>query len=488
MDKISTFEKRFIDEKQRERIFSGVNVVDKSVYTEGKQNYMDVDEALIKRFSEAGFNIIRLGFTWAKLEPQPGRYNDSYIERVGEILDYCEKYNIFAFLDMHQDLYAAADGTYGDGAPPWAVLTDGYKVKPTKFVWAEGYFWGKACHKAFDNFWKNTRYNSKGLQDYYADCWQYVAEKIGHKPAVIGFDMMNEPFPGTDGGKCFRKIVHGAVKTILFDKEINRTKLLKDALSKDRVPKVLSQISYSVLRKATSACDEIINTFDTKKYAPFISKISEALRNERKDGILFMENSYYSNLGIPFSAPAIKINGKRADNQVFAPHAYDLMVDTPMYKFASNERVGGIFAEHRRSQDRLNVPVLVGEWGGFGGEGDDWLPHIAFLLNLFDSNKWSNTYWCYIPNFFESSLMKVFIRPYPKAISGVIEEYRYEMENKKFRVQFKQGESDCGESVISAPFPVKKVTVDNEASKIVQHGTELFVNTTSGKHEITIDF
>lgn len=489
MDKIRAVGKRFVDQKGRERIFKGVNLVDKRFFSSDKNNiYTDGNEELIRHFAEIGVNLIRLGFNWSQIEPEPGKYNDEYIDNIGKVLDLCEKYNIHAFLDMHQDLYGQGEGTWGDGAPDWAMLTDGHKVKKMKIVWAEAYFWGKACHKAFDNFWKNTKYQSKGLQDYYSDCWSHLIEKLGSKPAVIGYDIMNEPFPGTSGGKCFRNIVKGAVRTILFDSEIKKGKLIKDALSKDRVPKVLGQISYGVLRKVTSGCDEIIRKFDREDYTPFVNRVTSAIRKAGGDGIIFLENCYYSNLGIPYSGGPAEVDGKREENQAFAPHAYDFTVDTPMYKYASSDRVGGIFGEHKNSQERLNVPVVVGEWGGFGGDGDDWLPHISYLLKLFDSNKWSSTYWCYIPEFFKSPLMKVFIRPYPKAVPGVIENYGYDEESKIFELSYEQGESDCGETVICAPFNPKRFTVDGEERAINLDSAEIKIETSAGKHKIEVEF
>ena len=109
-------------------------------------------------------------------------------------------------------------------------------------------------------------------------------------------------------------------------------------------------------------------------------------------------------MGIPCCNTPVTVNGEREPMQVFAPHAYDLMVDTPAYKYASNDRVGGIFAEHRRSQERMNVPVIVGEWGSFGDETDDWLPHIQHLFEVFEGYHWSHTYWAYIPGFFEEQI------------------------------------------------------------------------------------
>lgn len=484
MDKIRAFRQVLVDDKGRERIFHGVNFCDKSDYTPGEQFVPDLDEAMIRTIASNGVNLIRLGFTWAKLEPKPGEYNDAYIEALVKVLDLFEKYNIYAFLDMHQDLYSSV--TNSDGAPEWAVLLDGVKVKPTRFVWAEGYFWGKACHTAFDNFWANRKVNGKGLQDYYADCWSYVVKKLGNKPAVIGFDVMNEPFPGTPGGKVFKKIVAGAVKTVLFDKDVKRTDLIKELFDKeDPIGKVLTHIEYPPFRRITKSADELIRIFDTQVYGPFVSKVATKIR-EDSDKIIFMENCYYSNLGIPFSAPPVTVNGKRDDNQIFAPHAYDLMVDTPSYKFAHNGRVGGIFAEHKRSQERLGVPVIVGEWGSFGDETDDWLPHIQYLFEVFESHKWGQTYWAYIPGFFENRLMKVFRRPYPKAVSGTIDSYHYDLNAKTFTLTFTQDENACGETIIGTPFEVESVTVDGVPYCVEYKNYEIAINTAPGKHSVKV--
>ncbi len=484
MDKIKTFKKILIDDKGRERIFHGVNFVDKSDYAEGKQIVPVLDEPMIQKIAANGVNLIRLGFTWAKLEPKPNEYNDAYIDSLANVLDLLEKYNIFAFLDMHQDLYSPK--TNGDGAPEWAVLLDGAEVKPTKFVWAEGYFWGKACHTAFDNFWANRKVNGRGLQEYYTACWTHIVQKLGGKAAVIGFDVMNEPFPGSSGGKVFKKIVSGAVKTILFDRNIKRTTLIKELFDKeDPIGKVLTHIEYKEFRKITSGADNLIYDFDTKVYGPFVSKVATEIR-KYSDKIILMENCYYSNLGIPFSAPPIKVNGERDGNQIFAPHAYDLMVDTPSYKFAHSGRVDGIFGEHKRSQDRLNVPVIVGEWGSFGDETDDWLPHIEYLFKIFEKNKWSQTYWSYIDGFFENRLMKVFKRLYPKAVSGVIDSYTYDLKEKTFYLDYTQDESACGETVIGTPFEIESVTVDGAPCNYNQGENEISITTAEGKHSVKV--
>lgn len=56
------------------------------------------------------------------MEPQPGVYDDAYLGRVKEVVEQAEKYGIYVFLDMHQDLYSVK---FIDGAPVWATLDEG---------------------------------------------------------------------------------------------------------------------------------------------------------------------------------------------------------------------------------------------------------------------------------------------------------------------------------------------------------------------------
>ncbi len=475
---------RFVDDKGRERIFCGVNAVDKSDHAPGAQTF-PLTESDLRKFRAHGINLIRLGFTWAKLEPSPGKYNEAYLDSVSDVLDRCAEQDIYVFLDMHQDLFSSV--TNGDGAPRWATLTGGHKTHPTRFVWAEDYFWGRACHSAFDFFWANTPVGGVGLQDRFAACWAHVAERLGGKDAVIGFDMFNEPFPGTPGGACFRQIVGGAAKAVLFGKNVHRKQLLRDLLTNDRKEKGYGHINYRVLREATRGADAAIAQFDRTVYTPFLRRVGEAIRKTGTDKLLFVENNYYSNLGIPCAAEPIAFGGKRDAQQAFAPHAYDFMVDTPDYRYASNDRVGGIFKEHARTQKRLQMPVVVGEWGGFGSPDDDaWLDHISFLLALFDQNKWSHAYWQYNNAFFGSNLMRVFMRPYPQAVCGTIERYAFDAGMRVFSLTFTQ-DAD-GENLICTPFPVRELTVDGETCGYACDGTVTRVFTPKGNHTIEIRF
>lgn len=493
MLKISTFEKRFIDSEGRQRIFNGMNLCDKGSHVkdgQGRTYSLDFDEKLISQLSKYGFNLIRLGLTWDGVEPEPNKYNEEYLDKVQKVADLCAKYGIYFYLDMHQDLYGGDAENSGDGAPGWACLTDGAEFKPTKFVWAEGYFWGKAIHKSFDNFWANKEYNGVPLQTYYCNMWKHVAERFKDHPALFGFDLMNEPFPGTDGGKVFRKLIANVAKTVITDKRCKIGFMLKMLMTKNAIRCLEPFNDPTLFRKVTSAGDKLIQKFDTGAYSRFINRTAKAVREVTDNGIIIMENSYYSNLGIPYSAPAVNYDGVREKNLCFAPHAYDLMVDTPAYKYASNSRVGSIFDEHKRSQDRLDVPVIVGEWGG-QSEGTDWLFHINYLLDKFDSNQWGQTYWCYYNGLLDNPIMTSLVRTAPVAVCGVIDKYAYDRENDVFTMSYTQ---DREYSLPTEIYVHKKYSnIECDAEYTVEpiadsEAAILKIKGNPGEHKVTIKF
>ena len=489
MEKITTDGLRFVDEYGRERIFTGMNVCDKKDFDAENPAYgYPADTFPFEEYRARGFDMIRLGFTWGAMEPKPGRYNEELIRSLGDFLDKCAEYGIYAYLDCHQDCWGPA--TYGDGAPAWATLTDQFKPVKPKMVWAEPYFYGRACHRAFDNFWSNRPYNRKGLQDYYADMWRHVAKALAGKPAFFGYDFLNEPFPGADGGKLFRKVVASAAATTVCDKRVSLKTMVKQALG-DEKPRALDEINGEVFRKLVSVGDGIVRNFDEKRYSPFLGKMTKAVREESDAGIVFIEDCYFSNLGIPSCAIAVENAEGREPKQCFAPHAYDLMVDTPAYKYASDSRVTAIFDVHRQTQLRLGVPCLIGEWGS-RADGDGWYPHFRTLLKQFDGYKWSNTYWCYYDGILQEDFVdKLLTRPHPKAVCGEIVSYAYDEENGVFTLTWKQDKKCKAPTVVYIDRDCKSVECDGkyEIKKWPGDvGSDVEIKTDAGEHTLTIKF
>lgn len=488
MEKIISQGKKLVDSLGRERIFNGFNVCDKGVYNKEtkRRDYGTLwHKGLAKELKEKGFDLIRLGLIWDAVEPQKGQFSKEYLDFIRSILDECQEYGVYVYLDMHQDLYSGFGDGCGDGAPDWACLTDRFKYHKAKFVWAEGYFWGRAVHRAFDNFWNNVKF----VQDDYINMWSHIAEMADSYDCVMGYDVMNEPFPGKSGGKIFFTIIKSLVKNTITDSSISKSKLVKFALSSENRHKVLDLYGGEQLKRITSAANGLVKKFDLERYSPFINKTAAALR-KINDKAVIIENCYFSNLGIPCSTPVPEKDGKKIDNAIFAPHAYDFMVDTPSYKYANNQRIKAIFDEHKRTQERMDIPVIVGEWGGFT-DGNEWFHHIKFLLELFDSNKWSQTYWAYFNGILESEVTTdVLCRPHPVAVTGEIKEYRHDRDNDTFTLTYEQDKDYDSETVIFLHKPLKEIVTDGEYTQeaLTDETSLIKIRTEKGTHTVEIKF
>jgi hypothetical protein len=64
-----------------------------------------------------GFNTIRFIMTWAAVEPAQGQFDDGYLDRVAERMQWAHDAGLSVVLDMHQDIYGEGFGF--DGAPRW---------------------------------------------------------------------------------------------------------------------------------------------------------------------------------------------------------------------------------------------------------------------------------------------------------------------------------------------------------------------------------
>lgn len=487
MNIISVDGKSFVDELGRERIFRGMNFVYKGTKDSYPRSYIpDWDDDALEKMQTNGFNLIRLGLIWDGIEHEMGRYDDEYLGYMAAFVDRCAKHGIHVYIDMHQDLYASFSIPSGDGAPLWATLTDGRVYHHLSGeVWSAGYFLSSAIHRAFDSFWSNKPVAGRGLQDRYTDMWKHTAEFFKDKPALFGFDLMNEPFPGTDGGAVFRKLIYGALAAVAKNNAIGKSDLIKSLLSqKKRYDLIALFNDESTYRKIIKNGNSLIKRFDIEKYYPFFRKTATAVREVTEKGIILMENCYYSNIAIPCSTPRLEYRGgKKEKNFAFAPHGYDLIVDTTAdEETADNMRVDVIFEEHRNTQNRLGCPVLVGEWGGHSGK-DEGLWHIEHLLDIFEKNRWSTTYWCYQNGIFETPLMKTLVRPYPQAVTGTIDSFSFDPKTRTFSLTYSQKREYACETVIFVPSEPKSIKTDGEYAV---DGKLLKIKTGIGIHTVTL--
>lgn len=155
------------------------------------------DDAAFLR--EQGFNVVRLGVVFGAVMPEPGVIDTEYVDSIADTVDLLADEGIFVLLDFHQDGYGPY--VHGNGFPAWATLTDGLPNPPSPFP--VYYIENPALQRAFDNFWDNVPGpDGVPLQEHYATAMQEVAARVADQPFVLGYDTMNEPWPGAVWEPC----------------------------------------------------------------------------------------------------------------------------------------------------------------------------------------------------------------------------------------------------------------------------------------------
>jgi endoglycosylceramidase len=204
------------DSSGRVVFLRGVNAVYKrapyELFTDpGKPwNFTRADAA---RMASLGFNVVRLGIIWQGLEPgtlgpnspqvctpgapgDPHQFNQAvvsaYLAKVAKTVALLGEYHIYTLLDMHEDVYSSEFG--GEGAPAWAVCTDGHPIGTLPGRWSNTYN-DPALISSVRNFWTNDVVGD--LQGAYIRSWKAVATYFSANPWVVGFDPINEPFTKT---------------------------------------------------------------------------------------------------------------------------------------------------------------------------------------------------------------------------------------------------------------------------------------------------
>lgn len=189
----------FVDSEGRVIVPHGFNVVAKlAPYQPATVGFNDDDAAFLAR---QGFTAVRLGVNVKGLEPTAGHYDDRYLSSIAATVQMLRRHGIYSLLDFHQDLYSDRFG--GEGMPDWMVLDDGLPAQPNA-GFPGSYFVMPALNRAFDNFWANAPdARGIGLQDDYAAAWVRVARRFRDEPGILGYDLFNEPWPGTPWATCF---------------------------------------------------------------------------------------------------------------------------------------------------------------------------------------------------------------------------------------------------------------------------------------------
>ncbi len=205
---------KILDENNNEILLQGVDD-QRMIFGNGTaaqaQCYSVPNQTEVDNIASWGFNFVRLGISWANLEPTPpikntnGTYthnwNQTYLSQIDQTIAGLQKKGIAVILDMHQVgwfpnsvLPAGKNCPKGAGMPTWLYFQDTNgdginKLGP-----------GQAKYPRCDFF---TGFTKTGVsipqQDGFVAVWQYLTTRYKDNPTVFGADILNEPnVPSTD--------------------------------------------------------------------------------------------------------------------------------------------------------------------------------------------------------------------------------------------------------------------------------------------------
>jgi len=440
---------RFIDQDHRHILLHGINLVCKD-QASGYVGPWDQED--LARLRSWGFNVLRLGLIWDGMEPKPGQFDLGYLERIRAFIKDAARYELAIILDMHQDLYGIE---FSDGAPSWATITDGATFRPTE-PWGEAYLVSTAVQRAFDHFWANDpAADGRGLQDHYQTAWRVAAEALATEPNVVGYDLMNEPFPGTAGRGGWERLLERFARAWMDASGETLTSLAEVLVRwQDPVQKVamLGLLDdHAIYRSIVEAAEPIFQQCERQQLNPLHQRVAQSLRQVDHTGIIFLESSYFSNMGVMSAiTPVMTEAGVPDPIQCYAPHGYDLLTDSEWVHAATAARLEFIFAQHEKTRARLATPMLVGEWGAFR-RSPAAFPAGYAVQTLLENLLASDTYWHYLPDLAELDFFRAIQRGYPMAVVGRIHAYRYDPGQCKFSMDWEESMDSRGESILYLP-------------------------------------
>ncbi|KAF7295947.1 Glycoside hydrolase [Mycena kentingensis (nom. inval.)] len=178
----------------------------------------------LARLRRWGMTFVRFLVTWEAIEHAgPGIYDREYLAYIRALIALFPEYGIACFVSIHQDVWSRYSG--GSGAPAWTLEAVGFDlhgleesgaawllgvkggghVEAERGLWPCGYQKLAAATMA-TCFWAGDAFAPKllvdgvpvqhFLQNAYLDMSAELAKAVSDLPAVLGFEMMNEPHRG----------------------------------------------------------------------------------------------------------------------------------------------------------------------------------------------------------------------------------------------------------------------------------------------------
>lgn len=200
-----------VDQQGRVVVLHGVNQVSKLEANGYRISELGFGADDADYIASQGFNTVRTGLIHRGLAPQAGVYDTAYLDDIAATVELLTDRGLYVLFDFHQDMFN--ERYQGEGLADWMVR-DSFPGDPTTNPNCAAGFPGNmfSCQylwESFDNFFglngTPPAIGPRGmtLREEYADAWRLVAARLKDNPLVFGYDLFNEPHPGSALSQCF---------------------------------------------------------------------------------------------------------------------------------------------------------------------------------------------------------------------------------------------------------------------------------------------
>lgn len=351
----------------------------------------DASDELLAAGAQRGFNVLRLSIYWDQFEPEQDRYDEAYLAQVQTVLDRAATHGIYVVLDFHQDVFGAAFGDHG--IPTWATRDDGIPYQ-RQDVWLMNYL-----QPAVQAAWGHL-YDDPDIRQWQIDAWTEIAKRFKDEPALVGYDLLNEPFGKLGGGES-----------------------IADAASR----------------------------VQREQITPMYQRLSDAIGQVDPGHWILFEPPNVASIGVPVALGPVE-----GDRLIYFPHFYDPAIETATY--TPGGQIDGFdpafFASYEQAIKTYPLehgyPMWWGEWGIAHPEKPGMDAFVDQSLDLMDrlGSGWTVFNWCKGDGYCpldeagkDRPAIGQIVRPYARAIAGVPVSFAYDDQTKVLKVVFTDGDA-----------------------------------------------
>lgn len=459
-----------LDNQGRELILQGIN--DGSSKHTFMRRPHQTEAEIDFHAKELGYNTQRYLIFWDHIMPTKGVINHEYLDDLEARLDQFVDKKMHVILDMHQDNWSESCG--GNGAPDWA--SSGQEQGAPGAPW-----WVKAGSPCVSNSVNAFYRNADGVQDEFVKAWGAVADRFKDHPAVIGYDLMNEPtqidaivdqlvYEMVD--KTTTDIINIAVMTTIWvdGHPYNiSTGIIKNEIRKlaeaNNIPvpdSYIDNIAHVIISRNSGDWGGLnaVREFEGEMLTNMYQRVINRIRQVDQDKYLFVEPmSVSANDGHTTKLGYLSDPGSNGRRLGYIPHMYPralheggAYVDSDYISVDRWEKASREFVYEN------NLAFLIGEFG-HNNEAANGVQFLKDAVRMAERNKLGWEYWDrgdgwgpYNTETLEfRNNAEALVNIYPRAVAGRIENYRYNREEKTFELKYNNHSDATGVTEITVP-------------------------------------